>query len=64
MQFLGYSLYATQAYAYCGAKACVGTVESVFANIRHNRRFGPFQLWGHEKANMQWNILYCTVHMH
>ena len=39
----------------------MGTVEPVFANIRHNKRLTRFNHRGREKFNMQWN-LYCIVH--
>lgn len=39
----------------------IGTVEPVFANIRHNKRLSRFNLRGREKVNTQWH-LYCLVH--
>jgi transposase len=39
----------------------IGTVEPVFANIRHNKRLNRFTLRGHAKVNTQWH-LYCMVH--
>jgi hypothetical protein len=39
----------------------IGTVEPVFANIRHNKRLTRFNYRGREKVNTQWN-LYCMVH--
>jgi transposase len=39
----------------------IGTVEPVFANIRHNKRLSRFNHRGREKVNTQWN-LYCMVH--
>jgi transposase len=39
----------------------IGTVEPVFANIRHNKRLNRFTLRGHTKVNTQWH-LYCLVH--
>jgi transposase len=39
----------------------IGTVEPVFANIRHNKRLARFNHRGREKVNTQWN-LYCMVH--
>ena len=39
----------------------LGTVEPVFANIRHNKRLTRFNHRGREKVNTQWN-LYCMVH--
>ena len=38
-----------------------GTVEPVFANIRHNKRLTRFNHRGRAKVNTQWN-LYCMVH--
>lgn len=38
-----------------------GTVEPVFANIRHNKRLSRFTLRGKAKVNAQWH-LYCLVH--
>lgn len=38
-----------------------GTVEPVFANLRHNKRLTRFNHRGREKVNTQWN-LYCMVH--
>jgi transposase len=38
-----------------------GTVEPVFANIRHNKRLNRITLRGNDKANTQWH-LYCLVH--
>ncbi len=38
-----------------------GTVEPVFANIRHNKRLTRLNNRGHAKVNTQWN-LYCMVH--
>jgi transposase len=39
----------------------IGTVEPVFANIRHNKRLSRFNLRGTDKVNTQWH-LYCLVH--
>jgi len=39
----------------------MGTVEPVFANIRHNKRLNRFHLRGKTKVNTQWH-LYCLVH--
>ena len=39
----------------------IGTVEPVFANIRHNKRMTRLNHRGHVKVNTQWN-LYCMVH--
>ncbi len=39
----------------------IGTVEPVFANIRHNKRMSRFTLRGQCKVNTQWS-LYCLVH--
>nr|WP_315491641.1 IS1182 family transposase [uncultured Rhodoferax sp.] len=39
----------------------IGTVEPVFANIRHNKRLTRLNHRGREKVNTQWN-LYCMVH--
>jgi transposase len=39
----------------------IGTVEPVFANIRHNKRMSRFNLRGQAKVNTQWH-LYCMVH--
>jgi transposase len=39
----------------------IGTVEPVFANIRHNKRLARLNHRGREKVNTQWN-LYCMVH--
>ena len=38
-----------------------GTVETVFGNIRHNKRLTRLNYRGHTKVNTQWN-LYCMVH--
>lgn len=38
-----------------------GTVEPVFANLRHNKRLTRFNHRGRAKVNTQWN-LYCMVH--
>ncbi|MEO5606747.1 MAG: IS1182 family transposase [Polaromonas sp.] len=38
-----------------------GTVEPVFANLRHNKRLTRFNHRGHAKVGTQWN-LYCMVH--
>ncbi len=38
-----------------------GTVEPVFANIRHNKRLNRFTLRSKAKVNTQWH-LYCLVH--
>jgi hypothetical protein len=35
----------------------IGTVEPVFANIRHNKRLDRFTLRGKEKVNTQWPVL-------
>jgi len=39
----------------------IGTVEPVFANIRHNKRMNRFTLRGLAKVNTQWH-LFCLVH--
>jgi transposase len=39
----------------------IGTVEPVFANIRHNKRLTRLNHRGRERVNTQWN-LYCMVH--
>jgi len=39
----------------------IGTVEPVFANIRHNKRMNRLNLRGTSKVNTQWS-LYCMVH--
>jgi IS5 family transposase len=39
----------------------LGTVEPVFANIRHNKRLARLNLRGRAKVNAQWH-LYCMVH--
>ncbi len=39
----------------------IGTVEPVFANLRHNKRLNRLNLRGKIKVNTQWN-LYCMVH--
>jgi Transposase DDE domain len=39
----------------------IGTVEPVFANIRHNKRMSRFNLRGQCKVSTQWH-LYCLVH--
>jgi len=39
----------------------IGTVEPVFANLRHNKRLSRFTLRGRNKVNTQWQ-LYCLVH--
>lgn len=39
----------------------IGTVEPVFANIRHNKGLMRLNHRGREKVNTQWN-LYCMVH--
>jgi len=39
----------------------LGTVEPVFANLRHNKKLTRFNLRGRSKVNTQWN-LYCMVH--
>lgn len=39
----------------------IGTVEPVFANIRHNKRLTRFNYRGREKVTTQWT-LYCMVH--
>jgi transposase len=39
----------------------LGTVEPVFANLRHNKRLTRFNLRGKAKVNAQWH-LYCLVH--
>ena len=38
-----------------------GTVEPVFANLRHNKRLTRLNHRGRAKVNTQWN-LYCMVH--
>lgn len=39
----------------------LGTVEPVFANIRHTHRLNRFSLRGRTKVNAQW-LLFCLVH--
>ncbi len=39
---------------------CLGTVEPVFGNIRHNKRLTRLNHTGPAKVNTQWN-LYCMV---
>jgi Transposase DDE domain len=39
----------------------MGTVEPVFANLRHNKQLNRFTLRGRCKVNTQWQ-LYCMVH--
>ena len=39
----------------------IGTVEPVFANLRHNKKLGRFTLRGRNKVSTQWQ-LYCLVH--
>jgi transposase len=39
----------------------IGTVEPVFANIRHNKRLARLNHRGRSKVNTQWD-LYCMVH--
>ena len=39
----------------------MGTVEPVFANIRHTLGMDRFTLWGRVKVNIQWK-LFCMVH--
>ena len=39
----------------------IGTVEPVFANIRHNKCLSRFNLRSRQKVNTQWH-LYCLVH--
>ena len=39
----------------------IGTVEPVFANIRHNKKLTRFNLRGQAKVNTQWH-LFCLVH--
>lgn len=39
----------------------LGTVEPVFANIRHNKKLNRFTLRGQRKVDGQWK-LYCLVH--
>ena len=39
----------------------IGTVEPVFANLRHNKRLHRFTLRSKPKVNTQWR-LYCMVH--
>jgi transposase len=39
----------------------MGTVEPVFANLRHNKQLNRFTLRGKCKVNAQWH-LYCMVH--
>ena len=39
----------------------LGTVEPVFANIRHNKQLNRFTLRGKCKVSAQWH-LYCLVH--
>jgi hypothetical protein len=38
----------------------IGTVEPVFANLRHNKRLSRFTLRGRCKVRTQWR-LYCLV---
>lgn len=38
----------------------IGTVEPVFANLRHNKRLSRFTLRGRRKVRTQWQ-LYCLV---
>ncbi len=38
-----------------------GTVEPVFANLRHNKRLNRFNHRGYTKVNAQWD-LYCMAH--
>ena len=39
----------------------MGTVEPVFANIRHTMRLDRFTLRGRQKVDIQWK-LFCIVH--
>ena len=39
----------------------MGTVEPVFANLRHNKGLDRFTLRGRDKVAVQWR-LYCLVH--
>ena len=39
----------------------IGTVEPVFANLRHHKRLSRFTLRGRDKVGTQWQ-LYCLVH--
>ncbi|MEJ6003859.1 transposase [Paucibacter sp. AS307] len=39
----------------------IGTVEPVFANLRHNKRLNRLNHRGHTKVRAQWS-LYCMVH--
>jgi transposase len=39
----------------------IGTIEPVFANIRHQKALNRFTLRGKSKVNIQW-LLYCMVH--
>lgn len=39
----------------------IGTVEPVFANLRHNKRLSRLNHRGHAKVRTQWS-LYCMVH--
>ena len=39
----------------------IGTVEPVFANLRHNKRLSRLNHRGRVKVNTQWN-LFCMVH--
>ena len=39
----------------------IGTVEPVFANLRHNKKLDRFTLRGRQKVATQWR-LYCLVH--
>jgi hypothetical protein len=43
------------------SKERIGTVEPVFANLRHNKRLTRLNHRGRVKVNTQWN-LYCMVH--
>ena len=38
-----------------------GTVEPVFANLRHNKRLDRFTLRGRVEVDAQWKLL-CLVH--
>lgn len=45
----------------CTYSKRMGTVEPVFANLRHNKQLNRFTLRGRCKVNTQWH-LYCMVH--
>ena len=39
----------------------IGTVEPVFGNLRHNKRFTRFTLRGEKKVGTQWGLA-CLMH--